>query len=399
MRKTLLAVLLIIGLPNTALADQPSPEAILEQALAAARTIDHAKAHAIILAEIAAVARMNGDPTAAKALFQESVEIAVSLDAWRRDSVLKAIATLQAGSWHGAFGAPFGAETLAGVKLFMERNGTAGGRGLSGADSAAYDIEGALAAARMIGDVEDRLWALWFIARRAIDSGNEMNLAPLIEDALKTARLHENAETRAEVLAVIAWLQVLAGDRSASEQTFGEALAIAASLKSDSERAEALRYSAAARLATGNRPAAERAIEESLALAKPAGELETLQKIASWQARTGDIEGALTTARAIGDPQGLACAALAYMTAGNRTAAAETLREAREAITRAGPLAASEEERPARAHGRRGAGRESDPACVAILSRRDLCLAVQERGGSRRDRRRSAQGGAEMSSA
>ena len=149
MKWILLALAIVAGLASSAGADEPpAPTVILAQAIETARTIEDAEDRSKTLSIMAAVTGRNGDPSAARALFQESKKILKAPTIPFRDDILKRTAALEAGSWVEAFGK----ETLAGVKTFMEMHGTASSHGAAiCADPAIIDLDGALATARMIG--------------------------------------------------------------------------------------------------------------------------------------------------------------------------------------------------------------------------------------------------------
>ncbi len=332
MVRVTLTLLFMLGLSSAAVADEPvSPRAIVDQALVAAEGIEAADRRANALVPVLAALIELDDRWRARDLAQEIVSaVAPVADSYSRDRVLNRVVALQAGSRIEAVAD----ESLAGVKGFMEACGAGERRRrLAQPVDDVWTVDESLAVAQAIAGPEERLWALWFIARPLIEADRPSDLQAPIEDALATVMTLNNLEMRVEVSAIIAWVQTLAGDRPDAETTFREATAAAQSLN-DTERGEALRYIAAARFAAGDRLAAQTALQDALAAAKASSSADTLGKIAAWQARTGDIDGTLATAQLIGDGSARAWALVhvaAAQAASGHAEAAATLRDAIEA--------------------------------------------------------------------
>lgn len=323
-----LVAALVFGLLSCTAADETtSTVELFDRALTTARTIESVEERADALTVVFMALVLAGDKSAARQLEPEMIDSVKAIPyAHDRDSLLERIVAMQTGRWIEATNY----EMPADMKAYMEAY-SADAIDSSVADAREGRVSEAFAVAQSIEDPEKRLWALWHVARSAIESGHISMLQKLIIDTLDTAKTFPDDKSRSEALAIVGWTQTLAGDHIGAETTFGEAMVSARSLSSNDDRAEALGYIVAARYAAGNRQAAEAALRDELVAEESATSSEALQKIVAWHVKIGDTLGALATARAIEDDIERAFALVqiaAEQSAAGGGVAEETLREA-----------------------------------------------------------------------
>jgi S1-C subfamily serine protease/ribulose-5-phosphate 4-epimerase/fuculose-1-phosphate aldolase len=282
-------------------------------ALAAARSIEDAYWRALALADIAEAQAQAGDRQGAAQTFAQAVATARSIEhayshapsylrasaSSFRASALREIVRVQAlaGDIAGALATARSLEDA-----WVRAPAFAA---IAQAQAQAGDITGALATARSIEDASERAPALADIAKAQAQAGDRQGAAQTVAQALATARSIEGTSKRAGALANIAQAQAQAGDRQGAAQTFAQALATAQSMENASGRAWALPDIAEAQAQAGDRQGAAQTFVQAVAAARSMEgaywRAQALRHIAKKQVQAGDIAGALATIDEISD--------------------------------------------------------------------------------------------------
>ena len=265
----------------------------ISEALTAAWSITDAGNRVWALSIIAEVQVEAGDRRSAAQSISEALTVARSIKkGWKRDSRLSQIvgAQAKAGDIPGAFATTRSIEEASDRDIALSK--------IAPAQAKVGDISGALATARRLEKAQLRGYAFAHIAGAQAEAGD-------IRGALSTAWSIEDAGLRAFVFSGIAEAQVEAGDARGAARSISEALTVARRIADAEGRVRALRSIVGAQVEAGDLGGAAQSISEAFTAAYSIREVDrasSLSVISQAQAKVRDIQGALDTARRIGEP-------------------------------------------------------------------------------------------------